>query len=554
METDKGIEENKWIGGDTVKEKTDIQDNRVNKDLTEKIKEKAVSFLKDKYNLMFLGILFLAFLIRLKYINQESIWNDSAVHLWYAIKVTKEPLFFFSQEYLIGDYAIPQTIMALFYLVTKNILLSGKIVAMGYSLAGIMFMYLLGKELRSRLTGLIAAAILSFNHLFWFYSVRPLGDSPLLATTIILLYCVVKLEKTKKLSWGIASGCMFLAAILTKRQSVIFVFALLIYYLIFKRKEFIKDKAVLVSWAIPFGAVLSAELIARVALGASYLNYIFTLAFVTFRGMPFGFEAAGMLQWIFSWYLIIFVVLGTLLVIFYKRKEYYFSLILFLLYWLFFEVGVDNTQDRYMLPLFSVAVVLASFAIEEISVFISAFTHKYAKYVVAAAVVLLICWNYYQIGDPLIYNKSFSYIGYEEAGRWIKENVPEDAPIFAGEYRSIRLFSEREFGGPPQDQDNGGTIWNLRSPYRYTENYDNVSQSNFEEDINELSRKDDVYLEIDVWEYYQPKWYWPLTQESFNYFGGLGFKLVKVVEREMPTKEGLQKNPVIFIFKKDKMS
>ena len=67
-----------------------------------------------------------------------------------------------------------------------------------------------------------------------------------------------------------------------------------------------------------------------------------------------------------------------------------------------------------------------------------------------------------------------------------------------------------------------------------------------------LSQKNDIYLEIDVWEYYQPTWYWPLSQKSLDYFNSLGFKIVNVVEREVSTKDGLNQMPVIFIFKKDK--
>ncbi|MFH1276285.1 MAG: glycosyltransferase family 39 protein [Candidatus Woesearchaeota archaeon] len=521
------------------------------KSITKKLKGKITIFLKNKYNLIFLIILLLALLIRLKYIGQESIWNDAAVHLWYSIRVIKEPWFLFNQQYFMGDYATIQTIVALFYLFTKNAFLAGKIVATLYALTGIIFMYLLGSELKNKLTGLIASVLLAFNHIFLFYSVRPLADSPLLVTTIILLYCMVKLEKTKKISWGITSGIMFLVAMFTKVQSSLFVFALLIYYLLFKRKEMIKNKATLMSWLIPVGFILFAHLIGKLLFGAAILDRIFGL-FLTTRGMPYGLEAWGMLKWIFSWYLIPFVFLGIILVFFYKKKEYYFSIILLIFYYLFFEINVDNTQDRYVLPLLSIAIILAVFSIEEIAFFISSFVNKkYRKILVTILVLtvtILVCWNYYQIADPLIYNKSFSYVGHQEAGEWMKANIPEDAPIFAGSYRYVRFFTEREYGGPTYE-DFGGTIWNLRSEYRYANN-----KSAFEEDLIRLSKEGDVYLEIDHIEYTQPSWYYPLSEESFNYFASLGFNLVHVGEGTVLTKEGPQKTPMIFIFKKDKVS
>jgi len=518
--------------------------------------QKLISFFQDKWNLLFLVVLFIGFLLRLKYVGQESIWNDSAVHLWYAIKVTHHPFFLFTPQYLLGDYGIVQTIMAFFYFFTNNILLSGQIVAIFYFLLAVIFIYLLGTELKNKFSGLIAATILTFNHLFWFYSVRPLGDSPLLATTIILLYAVVKLEKTKKVSWGIFAGSMFLVALFTKEQAVLFVFALLIYYLIFKRKEMLKEKAVLYSWLIPTGIVLLGHFIGVYLFHVGMLDRIFQL-FLDQRGMPFGFEAAKMLQWLVSWYVILPAVVGLIFVFIYKQKEYYFPIILTLFYYLFFEINVDNTQDRYMLPLLAIFIVLAAFALDEVGNYLSFFVKsKKAKYVLIIPIILLISWSYYQIGDPLIYNKSFSYLGYQEAGQWIKENIPVTDPLFAGEYRSIRLFSEREYGGP-EGEDYGGNVINLRSELRYLAERGKTleqAQKNFEDDVAVLSQKRDVYLEIDVWEYAQPAWYYPLSQNSVNYFSSLGFKPVKVVEREVQTKDGLKKAPVIFILKKDRVS
>jgi len=362
---------------------------------------------------------------------------------------------------------------------------------------------------------------------------------------------MVKLEKKKTLQWGILAGLMFLAAMFTKKQVVVFIFAIVIYYVFFKRKEMVKNKAILISWLIPVGFILFAHFFSTTVLGAGagVLTRVFLLLKYA-NGMPYGFEALSMLEWIISWYLIPFVILGFLFVLIYKKKEYYFSIILFLVYWLYFEIGVDNTQDRYMLPLLSVAVILAIFSLEEIASYIALFTKKKFKFflviMIVGVVTIFICWNLYQIGDPLIYNKSFSYSGHQEAGQWIRNNVPADAPLFAGSYRFVRLFTEREIGGP-ENEDQGGSIWNLRAEGVYDNN-----QSAFEEDLAKLSKESDVYLEVDHIEYTQPSWYYPLSEESFNYFASLGFNLIHVGEGTVLTSEGPQKAPMIFIFKKDK--
>lgn len=501
-------------------------------------------FLKNKYNLLFLIVLFLAFLIRLKYIGQESLWNDAAVHLWYSIKVTHEPLFMFNLSYLNGDYFIPQTVVAFFYLFTKDAFLAGKIVAMLYSIGGIILIYLLGTALRNRLTGLIAAALLGFNHLFWFYSVRPLVDSPLLVMTILMLYCIVMLEKHKTWRWGLFSGVTFLLLMFTKKQGILFVFALMIYYLLFKRKEMFKSLGYFYSWIIPVGAILSMHILGKILYG-TWLKTVYYL-FVDMRGLPYGFDALKSMGWLFSWYLIPFVVLGIVFVILGKNKKYYFLLVTFLFYWLFFEINVDNTQDRYVLPLLPLAIIFAVYALEEIGTFISLLSHKKIKPVLIIAAAIFICWNMYLIGDPLIYNKSFSYTGHAEAGKWMKENIPDGTPILAGSHRFTRLFTERDFGGPIGDEE-GGSIWNLRSELRYADN-----QSAFAEDVAMLAKESDVYLEVDHIEYTQPSWYYPLSEDSVNYFTSLGFNLINVFEGTVMTNEGPQKRPMIFIFKKDK--
>ena len=60
-----------------------------------------------------------------------------------------------------------------------------------------------------------------------------------------------------------------------------------------------------------------------------------------------------------------------------------------------------------------------------------------------------------------------------------------------------------------------------------------------------------VYLMPDLWETGQREWLYPMTQEKFNVIQSLGFRLVHIVERDYPTQQGLQRIPVIFIFRKN---
>ncbi|MBI2102545.1 glycosyltransferase family 39 protein [Candidatus Woesearchaeota archaeon] len=532
------------------------------------------SFLRDKYNLVFLVILLFTILFRLKYFRMDSIWNDAAFHLWSAIQAVENPLnTLFSPDYYLGDYAISQSLTAFYYLFfTSDIFIAGKLMALTYSVFGVIFIYLLGIELKNRIMGLLAALLLAVNPVFYFYSTRPLGDAPLTVSIILLLYFIVKLEKEKKVLWGILTALAFFGAMLHKVQASLFVLGYVLYCIFFKRNEMFKNRAVLYSWSIPVGGVLIAHFIANTFFNANLLGRLFGLM-TQFRGVPYGLEAAGMLEWIFSWYLIPFVFLGIFLIVFYKEKRYYSFLVLGFFYWIYFEINVDNTQDRYMLPLLPIALLLAVYAVLEIGQYLVLFFNEKKKWlqsVVAIFIILLIAWHYYGTADKLVASKQYGYTGYPEAGKWLKENVPEDGIIFAGSPRSIRTFAEREwYSGPKYDSPiYGGSIYWLRGE-RYHHNYDNYdfdnvmnpdAQQNFADDVTNLSKNHDIFVEIDIWEYTQPRWYYnrfssyPLTQDGVNFFLSLGFKLVKVVEREVPTKEGYQKMPVIFILKKDRVA
>jgi hypothetical protein len=523
----------------------------------EKIKVAVKSFFSNKYNILFLIVLFLGILLRLKFIGQESIWNDAAQHLWYSIKVTQEPLFFFDMNYLSGDYFVVQTIVAFFYLFTSDAFVAGKIVAVLFGILGIVFMYLLGGELKNKLTGLLFATLFSFNHVLWFYGVRPLADAPLTSALVVSLYLFVKLEKEKTYAWSILFLTSIVTMFLIKKQSLLFFIAYLIYLIVFKRREAIKNKALRLSWLIPVGVILFAELLGRFVLERAVL-YRFLNLFGTYRGMPYGFEAFGMLEWIFTWYMIPLILLGILFVLLYKEKKYYFFIVSLFVYYLFFEIYVDNVQDRYVLPLLVLGIIFCVYAISEIASFISMLTHKKLKFVLVFVAIVLLCFNFYNLGESLISSRSDSYAGHGEIGDWIKSNVGEDDIIFAGSPRMVRAFIGREYAGPGKWDKGGKSLWYLRADEYLGRTQEDgpqdadVGRAAFEEDFTRLNQEHDVYLEIDIWEYTQPSWYWPISQESLNYFYGLGFSVVHVAERSVNTQGGMQSMPVIFILKKDK--
>ena len=74
-----------------------------------------LGLVRNWYFSLFLVLLLVAFVIRIKYSFIDSIWNDEAVYMWNAVRALNEPLYFFSKSFL-NDAIIPQVIIAFFKL------------------------------------------------------------------------------------------------------------------------------------------------------------------------------------------------------------------------------------------------------------------------------------------------------------------------------------------------------------------------------------------------------------------------------------------------------
>jgi len=358
------------------------------------------------------------------------------------------------------------------------------------------------------------------------------------------------MNKKRNKFWSVMTGFSFILALFAKFQAAHFFMILIIYYLFFERKN-VFSKPYLYAWAIPLSFAVLTQIVS-----SSPTLFRALLLFVNFRGMPYGLDTTKLFPFVFPGYLLPLAVIGLLLVLAYRLRQFYFPAFLFFFYWVFSEVGLDNPDARHLLFMVPILILFSSFAIQEAANYLSLLmrdTKVRAKIrvVVILLTLILVSVHQYNTGNAFITAKSYGYTGYPEAGQWLTENVPNDIPIFAGSPRMIRAFTEREYHSLGEadsaiDIFTGGPIWYLRGT-KYLEN-----RTAFEEDLRMLSKTSDVYLEVDMWEYTQPSWYYPLSQESINYFLSLGFKPVKTVEREIPTNKGLSKLSVILIFKKEK--
>jgi hypothetical protein len=64
------------------------------------------------------------------------------------------------------------------------------------------------------------------------------------------------------------------------------------------------------------------------------------------------------------------------------------------------------------------------------------------------------------------------------------------------------------------------------------------------------SSSSDIILVLDIWEWAQPKWVYPLTDKHLSLLGDLGFRLERVINRDVVISAagGLEKKAVVLVF------
>ncbi len=497
------------------------------------LKEKTIGFLKDKWNLAFLAVLIFAIFIRLRYFVTDSIWPDEALYMWYGYKLLESPSYLFSTEFTHTISYFPSILMAFFNIFTSN-LIAGKITAMVFGIAGIVFVYLLGREIKDGFTGLIAAIFLAVNPIHWFYTDRILLDVPLTTMFIVTAYFLLKFDRHGGRKWGLLLDASMALTMYTKVTGILVIPIVGLYLLISQKKHiisFVKRKDFL--WAVIGFVIMIAPL--------------FIINLVNFGGLTV--EGAGRYVSsddagadrsvptkdfiaVTSMFILPLSIIGLVFALIYRKKEHYILLVWWIGVYAFFTLLHPQSLDRYVLPGVVPLFILAALALDEIRIFIEKISKKSLSRWLFVIAAILLASPLYVTGNNLVGSRSYTYTGFQDAGVWLRENAESNAAIMTYSTRALRVFSLKEF-----DENNGV----LKSQAR--------TREEFEKQLENENLP--VYLVVDAWEYIQPEWVYPLTQEKVDYITSLGFQPAKIINKKVATENGLQEFPVIIIFKKD---
>lgn len=478
------------------------------------------------FTLAFLLVLLIAGFIRYQYIFTESVWVDETVYMWQGYRVLHSPSLLLTPDYY-GNTPFPLLVIAFFNLFSDDRFIAGRLAAYFFSLLGIALAYFIGKELKDGYTGLLAALLVAFNPLHWFLGSRTLMDLPEATMVSLCMYMLLRFERERTQRNFSFLALAVLVTIGTKLPGFLVLPGIVFYYLlrgitaptrVMAFFSLLRDKRIAAS-ALFVGGVFSFFIITKLRFITGLLDSI-EPRWAFFDTFPFMFTKT----------IIVFLCLGTFLTLYYRKWDAIAILCFFFSFLIAFSIFPAEPDPRHIAPIIPLGIIIATFAYFELGTFIKPFLafpfFEWGLLIIG----MFFLFPLFTLGNALNQDKSYVFTGYNEAGKWLADNLPEGVLAYVSSQGPMRLFSGLGY------RDEGGPLRQI--------------QTFGEGDVPDFSKeKLPILLHIDVWER-GPLWSSPPTDQKIKNLINQGFKIVKIVHRKYPTKEGLQDGPVhLFLMK-----
>lgn len=432
---------------------------------------KALEFIDKNSNFILVAILVFALILRLKYLTiNQAVWYDEAEYL----SVAKNWAFNLTsyQLHYVRPPLLPFLMAGLYKIGFDE--LAMRVLILVFSMTGILFTYLVGREIFNKWVGLIATFIMSFFYLHLFSTARILTDMPSMTLWLMSSFFFWKgyiKKRSKKYLWLL--GPLLVAGLLMRFPFGLLAIVILVYLLITEGIKFLKDKDLWIGAGlgiisiVPYTIWYYITYSKIILLGPAgfYGHFSQLKEYVQMFPIIFQSPIPGIitLSPYFGNFFILLLFIGIGVILFnlitgydmIKRNESLKNY-LFILFWLiapfiFFAFFAGQiAEDRYLFYLYPAAFFLIGIVLIKIYEFI-----KKTNRVLALSVILLILISasvtQISYADRIIKIKSTSYIQFREAGNWIKENSsPGDKIIAAGEPQ-LNYYSERDVIYWPED-------------------------------------------------------------------------------------------------------
>jgi len=234
----------------------------------------------------------------------------------------------------------------------------------------------------------------------------------------------------------------------------------------------------------------------------------------------------------FSSTILLFLTLGIIFSLFYRKWDAMGVLCLFFSFLIAFSLFPAEPDPRHLAPILPLGIIIAAFGYFELGAIVRLFLPARRLEWGILLLGILFLFPLLNRGHEFIAQKSYAFTGYNEAGQWLAENLPQGALAYVSSQGPIRLFS-----GLGYNTENG--------PLRQIQTFGEGAEPDFSKAAAP------IFLHIYMWER-GPVWSFPFTEEKLRNLEAQGFQVEKVVLREYPTQQGLQKLPVHFFLVKRK--
>ncbi|MFB6295107.1 MAG: ArnT family glycosyltransferase [Candidatus Nanohaloarchaea archaeon] len=463
---------------------------------TGQLVENVESVVKSRTFVIAVGFFVAAFAVRWMF-AQHGFWIDEGRALLIAQNFLEGNGFRYAPDKIMWKHPfVFYTLIAFSYLFFGVKAVAGVVTTNVLASLTVVFVFLTGRELFNDWAGAAAGVLMTVLPIHMFYSTRVLTDVPGTFFVVLTLYFWARTENRGE-RWSFYA--MFAAGgltVLTKMTGIVVLPAMFVYYLWKERGQLFLQRKYWYGAGITVGLYSIWEVRNLLVLGfigivrnffGNYLNtalgggggaratsFSEGLVFHVTQ-LPNTLAAAGLLLF----------AAGLLFAYVYRDRRLTIPVVYLVITYL---VLSSKGLNRYMLPLFPMAMIVAGYGVDRMRNLAAAHSEEAGKAVfgliLAVSAVLM-----FQAGAAMISSSAQGFTGIAEAGKWIQQNSEGGDVVIAASSNQIRFFSQR--------------------PTIHAGSIDN------ETELYTILRREKVrFIEVDRWESTQPQWLPQLLQQS----------------------------------------
>jgi hypothetical protein len=460
----------------------------------------------------------------------QSMWPDEALYAWLAKKASLSPQVLFSKEFIERHpplfpllLSAAQWIQPFSDAVVRAIVVSINIVGIvasfyvGWLIGGSVFL------------AAVCAVGVGLSLAFLVYIPRILSDGAMMTFFLFFILALFKAKESRSWFPHVLVGFFGVCLLLLKWSGLLCFPVLLICYLIppnpaVRKRVFIPTSMILVT----LGLLLWNNLHQLKTL----LPNLTALQGAIFTGPPwFYVENFRLICSFFGGPIL--VLLGFLVL--WKMRHPQRVLISAWFWVSFLVISLAGEKDcRYTFVFLPPMILSIGILFEYLAhTFIKAESARRLFLLAFCGCYLVSSFNFFvsRLGPAVV--GDYAYVGFREAGHYIRSLKGPCLKVLAQSDRAIRYYSGIQY------QEFGGQLSVL--PHSIGELRETVSKCSGM-----------VVMVIDYWEYTQPTWAYPLDINKLTVIENAGFRLVKVVNKAVPRDiqpdSSLVIQPVVWIF------